>query len=95
MTNALHANWAGTGPRAIENGVGARNANPARTLENQQHNFASDDGDSKASVTMPARAAMVGCTLHELSDEGRWQHSTVAPCLRAVGDLLRRIGGRP
>ena len=46
---------------------------------------------------MKARAALCGCTLHELADGylvGKWNYSKAVPCLRAVGDLLRQIGGR-
>ena len=69
-------------------------------LEQAQPNhlyFANDDVGSKALATMKARAALCGCTLHELSDGylvGRWNYSKAVPCLRAVGDLLRQIGGR-
>ena len=47
-------------------------------------------------ATMRARPAHRGCTLYELSDGylvGRWRCSKAVPCLRSVGDLLRRIGG--
>jgi hypothetical protein len=58
---------------------------------------ANDGADRKALATMTARAALCGCTLHELSGGGyllcRWGMSRELPCLRAVGDLLRRIGG--
>jgi hypothetical protein len=61
--------------------------------------FASDDAHGKALATMKARAARCGCTLHALADGGflvgRWGYSKALPCLRAVGDLLRQIGGRP
>ena len=58
---------------------------------------AGDAGHGKALATMRARAALCGCTLHEMADGtyllGRWNYSRAVPCLRAVGDLLRRIGG--
>ena len=70
-------------------------ANAAPQTQTQNRHFANDDGDSKALSTMKARAALCGCTLHELSDGylvGRWNYSKAVPCLRAVGDLLRQIG---
>lgn len=58
---------------------------------------ANDGANRKALASMTARAALCGCTLHELSGGGyllcRWGMSRELPCLRAVGDLLRRIGG--
>ena len=49
-------------------------------------------------ATMQARAELCGCTLYELGDGGylvgRWGCSKAVPCLRAVGDMLRQIGGR-
>lgn len=80
-------------------GVGDCGANPLRTHENQQADFASTNDDSKAFSLMQTRAASRGCTLHELADGGFWISggpcSRAAPCLRAVGDILRQIGGRP
>ena len=74
------------------------NAAPQVQTQNQHQHFASDDEGSKAFATMQARAALAGCTLHELSDGGflvgTWNCSTAAPCLRSVGDMLRQIGGR-
>ena len=78
-------------------GVSITSANAPETCNNQQQYFANDGDDSKALATMKARAALCGCTLHELSDGylvGRWDYSRAVPCLRAVGDLLRQIGGR-
>ena len=47
---------------------------------------------------MKARAALYGCTLIEMADGeflvARWNYSKALPCLRAVGDLLRQLGGR-
>jgi hypothetical protein len=63
----------------------------------QPENFRTDDDAGKALATMKAKAALCGCTLIELSDGylvGRWNYSKAVPCLRAVGDLLRQIGGR-
>ena len=78
-------------------GVGARDANPSRTLQNRQQHFAVVGDESKALATMQARAALCGCTLHELAQGGylvgKWNHSKAVPCLRAVGDMLRQIGG--
>ncbi len=51
----------------------------------------------KQLATLKARAAICGCTLHELAGGGyllcRWNLSRELPCLQAVGDLLRQIGG--
>jgi hypothetical protein len=74
-------------------------ANGARQKPNQsqQADSANDDGDRKSLATMRARAALCGCTLHEMAIGeymvARWNYSKAVPCLRAVGDLLRRIGG--
>jgi len=75
-----------------------RQPNPPKTLNNTQPDFASDDANGKALTTMKARAALCGCTLHEMADGAfllaRWNYSKALPCLRAVGDLLRRMEGR-
>ena len=75
-----------------------RQPNPSKTHNNTQLDFASDDAQGKALAIMQARAARSGCTLHELGDGGflvgRWGHGKAVPCLRAVGALLRQIGGR-
>jgi len=80
-------------------GAGSREPNPPKTLNNTHADFASDDVHGKALATMKARAALCGCSLHEMADGGflvgRWGYSKALPCLRAVGDLLRQIGGRP
>ncbi len=84
--------------RPNDEGAGDCGAHPPKTHENQNLHFANDGGDSKALATMKARAALCGCTMHELSDGylvGKWNYSRAVPCLRAVGDLLRQIGGRP
>ena len=74
------------------------NAAPQSPNQYQQPHFAFDGDAGKALATMQARAALCGCTLHELSDGaylvGKWNYSRAVPCLRAVGDLLRQIGGR-
>ena len=79
-------------------GTGVCGTNPPETHENQHLHFANDGTASKALAAMQARAAQYGCTLHELSDGaflvGSWNYSKAVPCLRAVGDLLRQIGGR-
>lgn len=81
-----------------DEGGGDCSATPPKTHQNQHVHFANDDDAGKALATMKARAALAGCTLHELSDGGylvgRWNYSKAVPCLRAVGDLLRQIGGR-
>ena len=79
-------------------GAGSREPNPPKTLNNTHADFASDDVHGKALATMKARAALCGCSLHEMADGGflvgRWGYSKALPCLRAVGDLLRQSGGR-
>ena len=74
------------------------NAAPQVQTQNQLLHFASDGAAGKALATMQARAALCGCTLLELADGGylvgKWNYSKAVPCLRAVGDLLRQIGGR-
>lgn len=65
---------------------------------NQHLHFASGDAGSTALATMKARAALCGCTLHEMADGeflvARSNYCRAVPCLRAVGNLLRQIGGR-
>jgi len=60
--------------------------------------FASDDANGKALSAMAARAALAGCALYELGEGGFLVggrgYSKAAPDLRAVGDMLRQIGGR-
>lgn len=84
--------------RPNDEGAGDCGAHPPKAYQNQNLHFANDDGDSKALATMKARAALCGCTLHEMADGeyllARWNYSRAVPCLRAVGDLLRQIGGR-
>jgi len=84
--------------RPNEEGVGVCGTNALETHDNEHGDFACDDGAGKALATMQARAALAGCTLIELADGGflvaRWNYSKAVPCLRAVGDMLRQIGGR-
>ena len=79
-------------------GVGITSANAPNTHNDEHSDFACGDGAGKAFTTMQARAALAGCTLIELADGGflvgRWNYSKAVPCLRAVGDMLRQIGGR-
>ena len=82
--------------RPNDEGQRWRAAPQVQTQNNHLH-CADDDGDGKALATMKARAALCGCFLHELSDGYlvcKWNYSKAVPCLRAVGDLLRQIGGR-
>lgn len=59
---------------------------------------ASGDALQEAITRMKVRASQCGCSLHEMADGGyllcRWGHCKEVPCLRAVGALLRRIGGQ-
>jgi hypothetical protein len=85
-----------TGPN--DKGVGDCGANPPKTHQNERPHFADTGDDRKALATMKARAALCGCTLIEMADGeflvARCNYSRAVPCLRAVGDLLRQIGGR-
>ena len=84
-----------TGPNG--KGASSTNADAPETHDNQHRDFANDGDAGKALATMKARAALCGCTLHELSDGylvAKWNYSKAVPCLRAVGALLRQIGGR-
>jgi hypothetical protein len=84
--------------RLNDEGGGDCGATPPNTYQNQHLHFADDDGASKALATMKARAALCGCALIEMADGeflvARWNYSKAVPCLRAVGDLLRQMGGR-
>ena len=84
--------------RPNSKGAGVCGTNAPETCNNQQQHFANDDDVSKALTTMKARAALCGCTLIELADGeflvARWNYSKAVPCLRAVGDMLRQMGGR-
>ena len=84
--------------RANCEGAGSREPNPPKTHINTHPDFASDSAHGKALSTMTARAALCGCTLHEMADGSflvaRWNYSKAVPCLRAVGDMLRQIGGK-
>ncbi len=79
-------------------GDGVTSTIAPKTHEIEQRHFANDDGASKALSTMKARDALCGCALHEIADGeflvARWNCSKAVPCLRAVGNLLRQIGGR-
>ena len=82
--------------RPNEEEVGVCGTALPKIHDNQHLHFANDDGNGKALSTLKARAAMCGCTLHELSYGGylvcKWDYSRAVPCLRAVGDVLRQIG---
>ena len=84
--------------RANGEEVESREPNPPKTHNNKHIDFASDDVHGKAFATMQARAALCGCSLYELGGGGffvgSWGCGKSVPCLRAVGDLLRQIGGR-
>ncbi len=77
--------------------VAAVQAFGGQATENTQE-FASTDALEEATARMKARAAQCGCSLHEMAGGGfllcRWGHCKEVPCLRAVGALLRRIGGQ-
>ena len=81
---------------------------PVATKENAGHepgaeqmktyalDCAASDADGKVFSTLQAHAALRGCSLRAVSGGGylmsRWNYSREVPCLRAVGDLLRRMG---
>ena len=81
-----------------EKGGGVCGTGPLKNHNIQHSDFADDGADGKALATMKARAAMCGCTLHQMADGtfllGQWSYTKTVPCLRAVGNLLRQIGGR-
>jgi hypothetical protein len=83
--------------RPNDEGADARNANPSKAYQNPQQDFAADGSENKALATMQARAVLCGCTLRGLANGkyrvGKWNYSKAVPSLRAVGDMLRRIGG--
>ena len=85
--------------RPSEEEVGVCGTNLPKIHDNQHLHFANDGDISKALATMTAQAARCGCTLHELASGGyllcRRLVARELPCLRAVGDMLRRIGGQP
>ena len=80
-------------------GVGSREPNPPKTDTNTHRDFASDDAHGKAVATVTARATQCDCTLQEMAAGwflvARWNYSRALPCLRAVGNLLRRIKVQP
>ena len=78
-------------------GVGISSANAPKTNDNEQRDFASDEGTRKAFATLHVELAMRGCGLHEITDQGyfvsRLNRSRQLPDLRAVRLLLSRIAG--
>lgn len=85
MLNITHALGAGR-CTPLSDTTRVASAGRIECQKGQHHNSASDIGGSKAAE------ALCDCTLHVLADGGD-QCSNAAPCLRAVGDLLRQIGG--
>ena len=80
----------------IGEGAGVCGTAPLTTNQNQHFNFATDPLGSKAFQTMRARAALAGFSLFEASSGFllcRHDMTVAAPCLRCVGDVLRRVGG--
>lgn len=80
-----------------DDGASARNADPAKNTLQNSAICAAFDAARKEFATLRAEAARAGCTLHALADDGyllcRWGMAKELPCLRSVGDVLRRIGG--
>jgi len=78
-------------------GVGSREPTPPMTYNDEHTDFASNEEHGKALTTMTARAALSGCTLHEIAYSAflvaRRNYSRALPCLGGVGDTLRQIGG--
>ena len=99
MPHSLDAHGAGANTPKND-GAGSACDAPAPEKFDQQTglNFASDIGHGKALATLKAQAALCGCRLVELADGSflicKWNYSRAVPCLRAVGDVLRQIGGR-
>jgi len=79
-------------------GVGIASANTPKTNDNEQRDFASDEGTGKAFATLHVELAMRGLGLHEITDRGyfvsRLHGSRQLPALRAVRVMLMQIGGR-
>lgn len=79
-------------------GASSTSAGAPETHENQHANFASDGTVGKAFAALQGRAAHCGRSLHEPVDSaflvGRRNYPNAVPRLRAVGGLLRQIGGR-
>ena len=79
-------------------GVGISSANAPKTNDNEQRDFASDQGTGKAFATLHVELAMRGFGLHEITDQGyfvsRLNRSRQLPSLRAVRVMLMQIGGR-
>ena len=78
-------------------GVGIASANAPKTNDNEQRDFASDEGTGKAFATLHVELAMRGLGLNEITDQGyfvsRLNRSRQLPDLRAVRLLLSRIAG--
>ena len=68
--------------RPNDKGIGDCGANPPKTYQKQHAHFADDGGISKA---LADRQSLLV----------RLSHNAAAPSLRAVGEMLREIGGRP
>ena len=68
--------------RPNDKGIGDCGAAPQVQTQNQESHFANDDGISKA---LADRQSLLV----------RLSHNAAAPSLRAVGEMLREIGGRP
>jgi hypothetical protein len=98
MIHHQHANVAGLSLPGNDEGHRANDAPRAQTLTNTL-DFAEATEHGQAFAAMKARAARCGCTLHQLADDTylltRWNCCRALPCLRAVGDFLRQMGGRP
>ncbi len=80
--------------RSNDEGVSDCSANPLKTYQIPQRNSAIDDERGKSLATMQPHGA-TGCrAVHDADGAliGPCAFCEV-PCLRAVGNLLRRIGG--
>ena len=75
------------------------NVAPQVHAQKLPHYSTNDDGFSKAFDTLRAQLEMCGCGLHEMADRGYFvSHGNLSrqlPDLRAVRQMLVRIGGRP
>lgn len=83
--------------RANDEGPTVAAATPQEQTQSDGAILPQVDDPRKALAVLRAHAALCGCGLHELSSGGylltRWGLAKELPDLRAVGDLLRRIGG--
>ena len=83
---------------ANDEGVGVSSADPFQTSKITQSDFAITGDFDQALRSIRVHLNAKGFNLHELECGGylvaRWGMARELPCLRAVGNMLRRIGGQ-